>query len=186
MSPGPKPTSVSRDILINPAVWLQSTWAENWGSCCGLHGAKAYLNTKWYLDPSNRLATIHQRYRQTEQTTVRFTIGRPKTHHYRWWRSVVVTTSFNNTNVQRSANKRVDYIRYSAHWWCTNRPRGHSNTSLASLATNIQQHRFHLNNENLTNAKVRYTLSVSTGRVHGDWTRSVNTAVKNDTRVHGP
>jgi len=25
--------------------------------------AEAYLCTKWHLDPSNRLATIHQRYR---------------------------------------------------------------------------------------------------------------------------
>jgi len=26
--------------------------------------AEAYLHTKWHLDPCNRLATIHQRYRQ--------------------------------------------------------------------------------------------------------------------------
>ena len=69
------------------------------GNCCapfrggvGLHltecrWAEAYLRTKWYLDPSNRLATIHQRYRQTGQTgqrsrRVRRTVtcnGRPKT-----------------------------------------------------------------------------------------------------------
>jgi len=30
--------------------------------------AEAYLCTKWYPDPSNHLATIHQRYRQTGQT----------------------------------------------------------------------------------------------------------------------
>jgi len=30
--------------------------------------AETYLRTKWYTDPSNRLATIHQRYRQTGQT----------------------------------------------------------------------------------------------------------------------
>jgi len=28
---------------------------------------EAYLRTKWHLDPANRLATIHQRYRQTGQ-----------------------------------------------------------------------------------------------------------------------
>jgi len=48
---------------------------------------EAYLLAKYYLDPSNRLATIHQRYRHTDrtgQTTVRqhrancFTNGRPK------------------------------------------------------------------------------------------------------------
>jgi len=35
--------------------------------------AEAYLRAKFHLDPSNRLATIHQRYRQTgqdRQTTV--------------------------------------------------------------------------------------------------------------------
>ena len=31
-------------------------------------GAEAYPHTKFHLDPSNRLATIHQRYRQDRQT----------------------------------------------------------------------------------------------------------------------
>jgi len=30
--------------------------------------AEAYLRVKFHLDPSNRLATIHQRYRQDRQT----------------------------------------------------------------------------------------------------------------------
>jgi len=30
--------------------------------------AEAYLHAKLHLDPSNRLATIHQRHRQTGQT----------------------------------------------------------------------------------------------------------------------
>jgi len=34
---------------------------------CGLGGG-LYLHAKWHLDPFNRLATIHQRYRQTGQT----------------------------------------------------------------------------------------------------------------------
>jgi len=33
--------------------------------------AKAYLCTKWHLDPSNRLATIYQRYKTDRQTMVR-------------------------------------------------------------------------------------------------------------------
>ena len=33
---------------------------------CGL--GRAYLRTKWHLDPPNRLATIRQRYRQTDRT----------------------------------------------------------------------------------------------------------------------
>jgi len=30
--------------------------------------AEAFLHAKFHLDPSNRLATIHQRYRQTDRT----------------------------------------------------------------------------------------------------------------------
>jgi len=51
--------------------------------------AEAYLHAKFHLDPSNHLAAVHQRHRQTgqtnRQTTVqqdranRFTNGRPKT-----------------------------------------------------------------------------------------------------------
>jgi len=32
-------------------------------------GAEAYLHAKFHLDPSNRLATVHERYRQTGQRT---------------------------------------------------------------------------------------------------------------------
>jgi len=76
MSPGLKPTSIPSGILIHPAVWPQYTWAEKWGPVVRLSmggGAnnvawvEAYLCTKWYLHPSNYLATIHQRYRQTGQ-----------------------------------------------------------------------------------------------------------------------
>jgi len=31
-------------------------------------GAEAYLHAKFHLDPSNRLATVHERYRQTDRT----------------------------------------------------------------------------------------------------------------------
>jgi len=34
-------------------------------------GTKAYLQAKCHLDPSNPLATIHQRYKQDRQTMVR-------------------------------------------------------------------------------------------------------------------
>jgi len=30
--------------------------------------AEAYLHAKFHLDPSNRLATVHERYRQTDRT----------------------------------------------------------------------------------------------------------------------
>ena len=50
--------------------------------------AEAYLRAKFHLDPSNRLATIYQRYRQTGQDrtdrigrTV-FSNGRPKIPRY--------------------------------------------------------------------------------------------------------
>ena len=76
-SPGPRPTSTPSGILVHPAVSPQQTWPENWKLCpfreelgprliqCRL--AEAYLRTKWHLDPSNRLATVHQRYRQDRQ-----------------------------------------------------------------------------------------------------------------------
>jgi len=71
MSPGPRPTSVPSGILIHQAVWPQETSAKNWESAVPLFGglgphlysvasAEAYLHAKFHLDPSNRLATIHQ------------------------------------------------------------------------------------------------------------------------------
>ena len=77
------PSSVPSDILISAAIWPQQIWAENWGGCaplgegelgphltqCGQ--AKAYLRAKFRLDLSNRLATVHERHRQTGQTTDR-------------------------------------------------------------------------------------------------------------------
>jgi len=46
-------------------------------------GAEAYLHAKFHLDPSNRLATVYQRYRQDRQ------IDRQRTHSigepfYKW------------------------------------------------------------------------------------------------------
>jgi len=62
MWPGPRPTSVPSGILIQPAVWPQHTWAENWaavslwgggaGSPYNVAGAQAYLRAKFHLDPS--------------------------------------------------------------------------------------------------------------------------------------
>jgi len=57
--------------LIHPAVWPQQTWAENWGLCpFGGAGSSSssVAGAKFHLDPSNRLATIHQGYRQTGHT----------------------------------------------------------------------------------------------------------------------
>ena len=85
MSPGTRPTAVQSGISIHPAVWPQQTWTENWGlfpffgeeqlgphlKQCGR--AKAYLHAKFILQSSNRLATIHQRYRQTGQTDRQWT-----------------------------------------------------------------------------------------------------------------
>ena len=77
MSPGPRPISIASGILIHLAVWPQWTWAETRGSwMCpflggvgspsnNVVGAEAYLYAKFHLDPSNRLARIHQRHRQS-------------------------------------------------------------------------------------------------------------------------
>ena len=70
-------SSIPSDILSHAAIWPQQTWAENLG-CVPLgrgswvpilHNvarAEAYLHAKFHLDPSNRLATVHERYRQTD------------------------------------------------------------------------------------------------------------------------
>jgi len=98
MWPGPRSTTVPSGILIHPAVWPQQTWAADYtdenfesGGCCPFREGGAgspskkvwpgprpsYLHTKAHLDPSNRLATIHQRHRQDRQTGQRSdSIGR--------------------------------------------------------------------------------------------------------------
>jgi len=38
-------------------------------------GDEAYLHAKFHLHPPNRLATVHQRHRQTGQTTIWFASG---------------------------------------------------------------------------------------------------------------
>jgi len=40
---------------------------------CDQGGAETYLHAKFHLDPSNRLATVNQRYRQTDRQTDRQT-----------------------------------------------------------------------------------------------------------------
>jgi len=77
MSPGPRPTSVPSGILLHPAVWPhgpktgglcpfgEGSWVP---ICYNMARAEAYLHATFHLDPSNSLATIHQRYRQTGQT----------------------------------------------------------------------------------------------------------------------
>jgi len=69
MWPGPRPTFVPSGILIHPAVG-HNTWAEKWGLLSPLFWggewvrwvpisvawAKAYLRTKWHLDPTGHLA----------------------------------------------------------------------------------------------------------------------------------
>ena len=50
-----------------------------WGGELGhnVARAKAYLHAKFHLDPSNRLATVHERHRQTDRTGQRTdSIGR--------------------------------------------------------------------------------------------------------------
>jgi len=72
MWPGLRPTSIPRSILIHSAVWPQYIRQKVGGCCTPFFGgelgphltqinnvawAKAYLRTKWHLDPSSRLAT---------------------------------------------------------------------------------------------------------------------------------
>jgi len=64
---GARPTPVPSGILIRAALWPQYM-GQNWGCCAPLLGvsgipiyhnvawAEVYLRTKWYLNPSGRLA----------------------------------------------------------------------------------------------------------------------------------
>ena len=50
MWPRPRLTCAPSGILIHPAVWLQQTWAKNWGLCPFLGwgvGAGSPSNTMW-------------------------------------------------------------------------------------------------------------------------------------------
>jgi len=78
-SPGPNHTSIPCGILIHTAILPKQIWAENWGvmplwgrgggphlTHCGQgRGGLPYLHAKFHLDPSSRLATVHQVHRQT-------------------------------------------------------------------------------------------------------------------------
>jgi len=52
---------------VGADVYLYVGWAGSPSNIVAW--AEAYLRTKWHLDPSNRLATIHQSYRQTDRQT---------------------------------------------------------------------------------------------------------------------
>jgi len=90
-SPELMPGSIPSGILIHASIWPQQIWAENWVMVVPLWGrgswipiyhnvarAEAYLQAKFHLDPSNRLATVHERYRQADRTDRQWTdsIGR--------------------------------------------------------------------------------------------------------------
>jgi len=72
MWPGPRPTSLPSGVLIHPAIWPQRIWAENGGLCpfgggeLGPHLTQCGQG-QGLPDPSNRLATIRQRYRQDRE-----------------------------------------------------------------------------------------------------------------------
>jgi len=71
MWPGLRSASLPSGVFIHPAVWPQETWAKKLGGVgvpfLGVAAvsiehkvawAEAYLQTKWQLDASRRLATI--------------------------------------------------------------------------------------------------------------------------------
>jgi len=69
---------------------------------------EAYLRAKFHLDPSNRLATVDQRYRQTGQTD-----GQTD-------KTTALSDSIRRTVLQTVAQK--DALRYDqrsiSRWWC--------------------------------------------------------------------
>jgi len=76
---GPRPTSLPSGILIHPAILVTTDMSQKLvGAPLGegdldpnlshnVNRVEAYLQAKFRVDPSNRLATIHQRHRQTGQ-----------------------------------------------------------------------------------------------------------------------
>ena len=74
--------------MIDSAVWPQQAWAENWRLCPFGEGdlgphltqyrlGKAYLRTKWHVDLSSRLVTIHIgcRLYESGEVGVAFSVG---------------------------------------------------------------------------------------------------------------
>jgi len=54
----------------NLGVLRPFPWGAGSASNAMWPGPRPILHIKWHLDPSNRLATIHRRYRQTDRRTV--------------------------------------------------------------------------------------------------------------------
>ena len=88
MFPGLRPTSIPSGILIHPAIWSQQIWADNWGAVPLWGGeagspsnnvarAEAYPHAKFHLDPSDRLATVHQCHRQEKTDNGPIAYGEP-------------------------------------------------------------------------------------------------------------
>ena len=81
MSLGLRPTALPSGILIHPAIWPQHICVEKLGASSPFGGlgaqlgpnltqcgqGRGYRHAKFHLNPSNHLATIHQRYRQTDR-----------------------------------------------------------------------------------------------------------------------
>jgi len=66
-------TQAALPASVNPEPYFAAAVLLLWGGELGPHLTQcglgeADLRTKWQLDPSNRLATMHQRYRQDRQT----------------------------------------------------------------------------------------------------------------------
>jgi len=52
-------------------LWGRESWVSIYNNMARV---EVYLRIKFHFDPSNRLATIHQRYRQTDRQTDRQTM----------------------------------------------------------------------------------------------------------------
>ena len=90
MSLGLKPTSLPSGILIHPAIWpphgpkiVGAPPQFGRGGAGSLSNnltrAEACLHAKFHVDLFNRLATVHERYRQAGQDNCPIANGRPKT-----------------------------------------------------------------------------------------------------------
>jgi len=70
VSPGPRSTSIPSGSLVNPAVWPQQTWAENWGcaSFCGELGPLLTQRDLATIQPFGHNTPTSRTDRQTGET----------------------------------------------------------------------------------------------------------------------
>jgi len=116
------PASVNREPYLGAAVPLSVGQLGPHLTQCRLSPwPEAYLCTKWHLDPSNRLATIRQRYRQADRTGQRSrSIGPTVTYNGR--PKISDESNLTKSRIAAAHGGSIVFARWRqcAHAFCTN------------------------------------------------------------------